>query len=69
MVAVGRGMTVGISQCRFHGGLEEKGIVRNIIGILVGDSVCPVIGHSDSGIVGHSVGRFVDISQCALERV
>ena len=69
MVSVGRGMTIGISRCRIHGGLEERGIVGSKVGILVGNSVCHFVGHSEGGIVGHSVRRFVDISQCELERV
>ena len=69
MVDVGRGMMIGISRCRFHGGLEEKVIVGSKIGILVGDSVCNLVGHPESGIVGRSVRRFVDISPCELERV
>ena len=68
-VDVGQGMTVGVSWCRFHSGLEERGIVGKIIGILVGESVCNPVGHSESSIVGHSVRRFVDISPGKLERI
>ena len=62
-------MTIGILWCRSHGRLEERGIAGNMIGVMVGDSVCNLVGHPESGIVGRSVRRFVDISQCELERV
>ena len=68
MVEVGRGMSIGKLGRRFHGGLEERDIVGNIIGVLVGDSVCNLVGRPERGLVGHSVRRFVGISPCELER-